>query len=395
MPPEVAEAAEDLRSQLASAMAAQEKPEPEAKAEEPKKEEPKAEASAEEPKAEEVKPEAEAETEKSEVKAEEPVEEKAETETEKEPAADKLEAPQNWSKRDKEMLARAKEADPQIAQWMLDRDKAFQADYTKKTQAIAQLKKDYEPVDQLFAPHREVMKSKNLSPSGLVEAWMNVEKQLAGGEQAAINVVRGIISGYNIPVDKLAASLGVKASEIETGEKPAAPQGDKQAAIPPELQARLDALEGRFKQVDQQQLTAAQRAAQEAEVRAQGAIEEFKGETDGRGNLLHPFFDDVEADMLAIVQGLKASNKQVPPLKDLYDRAVYANPETRAKLLTAQKQQEELKRTQAAKEKAANARKAASSVTGSPSGPGMASQARQSERSLRAELDAAFQDNAA
>ena len=384
MPPEVAEAADDIRSQLASAMAAQEPEEIEAVADKPAEEKPEVVEEAKEA-AEDKTEEAKAE----ESKAEEPEDEKAEDKSE----PDKVEAPSNWSKRDKEMLARIDDKD--VAKWLLERDKAWQADYTRKTQATAQLKKDYEPVDQLFQPHRELMKQRGLTPSGLVEAWMNVEKKLASGEESAIEVVRGLVGGYKIPVDKLAAALGIsqaKAEEIQTGEQPAQPA--PKTVVPPELQQRLDEIERWKRDQDQQKLTLAQRQAIEAENRAQASIEAFKEETDGRGNLLHPHFDEVEADMLAIVQGLKASGKQVPPLKDLYERAVYANPETRGKVLTALQQQEAAKRAQAAKDKAANARRAGSSVTGSPSGPGMSAQ-RQQDRPLRAELEAAFQDNAA
>jgi hypothetical protein len=62
------------------------------------------------------------------------------------------------------------------------------------------------------------------------------------------------------------------------------------------------------------------------------------------------------------------------PLDQLYETAVYANPATREKVLTAQRQQEEAKRVEEAKAKAASARKAGSSVTGAP-GSGQAPQA--------------------
>ena len=98
--------------------------------------------------------------------------------------------------------------------------------------------------------------------------------------------------------------------------------------------------------------------------------------------------------MTSLAQAALASKQAVPSLDQLYETAVFATPSTRDKVLTAQRQQEEAKRTEEARTKAASARRAGSSVTGAP-GTGQAPTGRgASELSLREQLEAAADDAA-
>lgn len=71
----------------------------------------------------------------------------------------------------------------------------------------------------------------------------------------------------------------------------------------------------------------------------------------------HPHFEDVRAHMGRLVQADPGLS-----LKDAYEQAVWANPVTREKLLTAQRQADEAKRAKEAKDRAEAARRAGSSV---------------------------------
>ena len=139
-------------------------------------------------------------------------------------------------------------------------------------------------------------------------------------------------------------------------------------------------------------LTAAQRAQQEAArtaagERAMNEIDQFKSAVDDKGTLLRPHFEELEQDMLSLVQGRIANKQTVPPLQELYETAVWANPSTREKMLAAREQAEQQKRVDQDKSKAAAARKAAVSVTGAP-GSGQAAQVRNTpQRSLREEIE--------
>lgn len=259
----------------------------------------------------------------------------------------------SWSK---ELKAEFSGLPPAAQKIVLDRQKSMEADYTRKTQEISALKRDYEPVDKLFAPYRDQMKTTGQTPHSLIEGWANVEKALMNGK--GVDVIRGIIQGYKLnPQDIVAALNGAN-------QRPANTQVQPQQAfqLPPEIQAKLqkiDQFESRFAADDQ--------ARQNAEIaKVSQCIEDFKSAKDAQGNATHPHFDEIEADMAALAQMAKMAGK-TPDLQDLYERAVYANPSTRAKVLAADKQADEKRVKDEARAKAEKARKASSSVTGSPS----------------------------
>lgn len=75
----------------------------------------------------------------------------------------------------------------------------------------------------------------------------------------------------------------------------------------------------------------------------------------------YPYANDVFDDMMALI-----STRRAADLKDAYDKAVYANPVTRAKVLAAGQQQQ----LQAQAQKAAEKKAVASSIAGAPGGVG-------------------------
>lgn len=316
------------------------------------------------------------------------------------PGADSKEPPAHWSQADKDKF-KAMPADGQA--FVLDRFKAMEGDYTRKTQEVAHLKKEYGPVDEMFAPHKDVMRQKGFTPRSLIESWANVEMKLAGGTDSAVDVIKGLIGGYNIPIAKLAAALGMAsgAAPAKDTQQPTAVENGQVVQVPPEVAAELKALREQVSGFGQkfqtiEQRDAAVRRAQEIqqEEAVSSQVNEFKSAKDDKGGLLHPHFEEVESLMTSLAQAALASKQAVPSLKELYETAVYANPSTRDKVLTAARQQEETKRAEAARAKAASARRAGSSVTGAP-GTGQAPSGRSaSELSLREQLEAAADDAA-
>src|SRR6185437_7688922 len=176
--------------------------------------------------------------------AAEPVEpaEKAETETEKAPAPETQRFVASLNAADKEMFQKLP---PDAQQFFERRYKQMQGDYTKKLEGVSRLKTDYDPVDKMFEPYRDVMKKKGFTPAKLIESWANVEKDLASGEDSAIRVVKGLVGGYNIPLPKLAAALGIRAGAAPTQQ--AAPQAEpaqqqQPVQLPPEITQALQEL---------------------------------------------------------------------------------------------------------------------------------------------------------
>ena len=103
----------------------------------------------------------------------------------------------------------------------------------------------------------------------------------------------------------------------------------------------------------------------------------------------HEHFQAVEYDLMDLIPGIKTRNPSWPHekvLQEAYDRAVYANPETRALMQAKRDAETDAKRIADAKTRTAQARRAGASVTGSPNGAA----AVQPKDSLRAEIEAAM-----
>ncbi|MHB8272823.1 hypothetical protein [Bradyrhizobium sp.] len=316
-------------------------------------------------------------------------------------ATDPTEPPAHWSQADKDKF---KALPAEGKAFVLDRFKAMEGDYTRKTQEVAHLKKEYGPVDELFAPHKEAMRTKGFTPRSLIEAWANVETKLAAGPDSAIEVIKGLVGGYKLPIDKIAAALGISAQTAPAndanGQQPTAVENGQVVALPPGVAAELKALREQVhgvtswkSQQEQREQNLRQVQQQQEEAAVETTINEFKSAVDEKGNPLHPHFDEVRSMMDSLAQAALVSKQNpIPSLKELYETAVYATPSTRDKVLTAQRQQEEAKRTEEARTKAASARRAGSSVTGAP-GLGQAPSGKPgSADTIRASLEAAFDD---
>jgi hypothetical protein len=319
-----------------------------------------------------------------------PDDDKAKTESVKEDPKEK--AISRWSASDKAMF---KLQSPEAQDFLLRKVNALDAEYTKKTMAVADLKRDYEPIQKLFDPYTDVLKQKGLTPATVVQRWADVETKLANGQ--GLDIVAGIIQGYNIDKAQLAQRLGLSGAAA-----PAADQQQHQAAgedpsaqLLAQLQQNLmQAFAPKLAKIDQWEQTQQQThlaAAQQREAEIETRITSFKSAADEKGNLLHPYFEEVEQDMIALAQSYMAMKRPLPELDALYDQAVYANPSTRQALLATQKAAQDAKAAEEARAKAASARRAASSVTGAP-GSGQATRSVRGEQSLREQLEEAAAD---
>lgn len=306
------------------------------------------------------------------------------------------EPPANWAKTDKETFGKM----PAEAQdFLLRRHAEMEADYTRKTQQVAHLQREYGPVDQMFAPYENDLRASGFTKGTLIQAWMNVERELKEGR--GVGIVKSLVDNYKLDRAGVAQALGLTVPQPGAGvEQPAAPN-QPQAQLPPELAAKIRELDEwkAIQQREQQNRVQAEHNA--AASRVMNTIEQFKAAADTAGALLHPHFDEVEAQMTAIAHAARIAGQPVPELKDLYDQAVWANPSTRAKAIEAQRAADEAqraaddaKRQKEARAKAESARRAASSVTGAPSpGQSGSAQTRSGAGSLRDDLLAAVSDH--
>ena len=290
-------------------------------------------------------------------------------------------APDNWSAEHKKAFEKL---DADGKKFLLDRHSAMEADYTKKTTELANQRKDYETIDKIFAPHETAMKAQGFTKASMVQAWANVELELMDPSKRA-NTISRIIGAYKIPADDIARLLGVT-RPAPAPANGAQPQAQPQPEAEQPWQRELGAIKQRLDMEDRQRYE-----ARASELNTQ--ITSFRTEADKDGNPLHPYFDDVEQDMVRLVAGAQARGEPVPPVSKLYEDAVWANPTTRSKMLEAQtaateastlaaQQEAQKEEREAARAKAEKAKRAAKSVTGAP-GSGNAPTRQQPARSLR------------
>jgi len=207
-----------------------------------------------------------------------------------------------------------------------------------------------------IAPFAERLTQNGVSPSAFLGDVFSTIKNLAGGspEQKA-EVVANIVQSYGVDLRALDAVL------------------TRRISTPPEiLQARQAT--ARAHMVLQQNARQGEIVVQQ---QADHAIQQFAADPK------HEFLDDVRHLMADLVESGRVNN-----LEDAYSAAVWAYPETRKILLQREAQQ----RATAKNSRASAARRASSSVSGTPSLPGSAVPAG-GGGSLRETLEAAFDEH--
>lgn len=295
---------------------------------------------------------------------------------------EKLEPPSNWSKADKERFAEW----PETAQkQFVERFKAQEADYTRKTMAIAEFQKEYGAVDEMFAPYKMQLRQAGYTPATAIRNWMAAEQALnnpSTRDQAILTIAKS----YQVDLAKLA---GVSAQQPQALTQPQMPTAEQLAGMteqqqldallrPYLAQATAQAVTPYEKQLEElraqvaqaQQFQRASIDGQRQQV-VQGVVQEvntFANAKDAAGALIHPYFQDVENDMALMMAGYHQARVPCPPLEEIYQRAVRANPSTFERVTAQQSIAADKKRVEEARAKTTQARRAGSSVTGAPSG---------------------------
>jgi hypothetical protein len=322
----------------------------------------------------------------------EPVEEAPSAEPEEAAAAPEAkpvsaEVPQHWSQADKDLVA-ALPAEHQAK--VIERFKAIEAGFTPKLQRAAQIEREWAPAAEVFAPYMNQLRSAGQTPSDVVKAWAAIEIDLTQGlqdansgrqNQRAAARVAGIISHYRIDPALIAEYL----TNPQAARAPAI-NGGITSEVPAAVMQEIEGLKARERQREE-----AERSVRV--MTAQQQIDSFAAEKDASGNLAHPYFQEVEATMDNLARANAAAGQPIV-LADLYEQAVYANRDTRTKLLAAKEAEVKQQAAAERKAKALASQRAASSVTGSPGG-GQAQRQPTGTRTLREELEAAFEDTQA
>jgi hypothetical protein len=267
------------------------------------------------------------------------------------PTAETVAPPASWSAAAK---ARFQALDPVIQQEVLKREKDMDAGKAQWDQKGERLNR----LETILAPRRERMQLAGLDDARAIEALFAaqdyLERDPAGG------------------LAWLARQYGVDLNRLRQGQPEQAAQPPMHPAVA-RLAEQVGAMQGA--------LAEQQRAAEQAQrARADAELQAFRADP---SNL---YFDNARDDMAALLKTGRAAT-----LKDAYDRAVWANPETRTLVIAHEEDQRRSAAEQAARERTQAARHAAGSITGPPQ-PGASPMNAGPAPSLRDELARAFAD---
>ena len=245
-------------------------------------------------KMEEVQKEEEQPKETEEVAEQEQVEKQA-------PELEAISAPKHWPKEEQEIF---NAWDANVQHQVMDRYKAMEGDYTKKTQALAKYKKRNESLDEIYGPFRDDFQRAGMDEVAATRQLLAAHKYLREDPQQALKW--------------LAQSYGVDLKAVNDDTAIEDEYADPQMKA---MQQQIAQLQGTITNQQQQAQN-----MQKQEVQAM--IDNFQTAKDADGNLKHPHFDVVQNQMSGLISSGVAKD-----IESAYEMAVYANPETRAKVL--------------------------------------------------------------
>jgi len=246
-----------------------------------------------------------------------------------------LEAPKNWSE---DVKGTFKDLPREAQEYMLKRDKEMTADYTRKTQEVAQQRKSYESLDRVIAPMRQQIQASGIGEAEYVSRLLNADIALRNNPKMALK--------------QLAQGYGIDLSSIEE-------TGDWNESEPQitQLQQQNQAILAELNQFKQQNL-------QSARQQTENQISTFAQSTDTKGNLKYPHFEQLRVKMGNLIDAGEAKG-----LEDAYSKSVRLDDNLYKQSLESQrksaKAEEDAKR-KAAVEKAKKVRPR--TATAPPSG---------------------------
>lgn len=198
-----------------------------------------------------------------------------------------LEAPKHWSEGDRTLFSKAPR---EIQQRWVDRETEQQRGLDAKFQEIAGFRREREQWDEMFSPYKRDLELQGISSTQFLSRLLAGHKYLIDSPKDAF---LWLANQYGVDPKTLFES------------RESNPQFDKLNQGFQSLQQKLEGIE-----------TERKRAEQQANL---SRIESFAQAKDDKGQLLHPHFDEVAEDVLALMRG---------GLKDLdkaYTKAVRMN----------------------------------------------------------------------
>jgi hypothetical protein len=236
----------------------------------------------------------------------------AETTQVADPAQQPVEPPSRWSDADKAAFAKLPTEAKQI---LVERSKAMEADYTRKTQEVAQKERVLEPLLQKVTPWVGYLNDRGIAASDAFDQFMNVEHTLSQGTpQQKLEAFAYLAKLYNVDIS--AAQAGGQPADVLSPD-----WVDPQVS---QLGQQVQNLAQALTQM-QQDAQARERSLAQAEFASIGAAKDTSGQPK------YPHFERVRSRMIKLV-----AEGDADTWDDAYLDAVYADRELRQQMTTAQ-----------------------------------------------------------
>jgi hypothetical protein len=255
------------------------------------------------------------------------VDETTESNTESEgsePDNQTITAPQSMSAKDREAFYTLP---PESQQWISDRVKAQEADYTRKTMEVAEQRKIYDKLEQAIAPRRQQFAMDGMDDGTAIGQLFALSDYAASDP---VGFSRYLLNQRGIPISAL-TEPGVENH------------------VDPQMLAMQNRLQGFENHFSQQQ---AQQSEQEGAV-VSGVIDGFASD--------NPFYGELESEMIPIVSALRESKPGLTSEQyqaTAYKMAIAANDEVAAKINVDIKAKSEAERISKAKKQSSAAKRA-------------------------------------
>ncbi len=240
--------------------------------------------------------------------SEEEIEEKTANIEINEPETDpqpELEALAHWSKDKKEIF---KNLNPEAQEFLLSREKEFNADYTKKTQSLAEERKIAEKYKKSISPHEEYLKSRGLDPYEAANNIIAFERALATAS----------------PKER-AKMLQELASQYEADFT----QDDEEEEVDP----RYERLSRKQQEIENYIARQEQERKHKEDREAANIVHQFVNTKDAHGKLKYPHFDKIQGEMSKRYNYAHSVNEPIT-LEEAYELAVLSNKDLREDYLS-------------------------------------------------------------
>ena len=228
-----------------------------------------------------------------------------------------LEAPIHWGADERAGFAKLA---PEMQKFLLDQHKGMEASFTRKQQEFAPLNQ----VQQRWDSH---LKSTGGQLAQVADTAMQFDYAM---RSAASNDQRLDV------LFKMGRMYGVDFSQAG-GPQQIDPKDDP-FAVQRRIQEAHGPLEQQIGQVNQTLAQMQQQAEQQKEQQKQAEIAQmkqtvaaFQNERDDKGQIKHPYFADVQQDIVMLAKAMQASGQPMD-LAKLYEQACWTNPNVRAKM---------------------------------------------------------------